>query len=322
MASGTARSLYLKRLRQMLGRRPRDVAPPIAPPLPPGRVVHLAGRGEVFVRDLDGPGDRLPLLLLHGWTASADLNWYGVFDGFSGDRRVVAIDHRGHGRGMRSPHPFTFEDCADDAAALLDALSLDRAIVVGYSMGGPIALTLAQRHPDRVAGLVLAATALQFSGTWSERLRWRGLALLEVGARAGLGDRIVAKLAHDLGRVDEAFAPYSSWLAGEFTRTHPRALRQAGRQLSRFDARRLAADLALPASVVITGSDSLVPVERQHALASVLRASVYRLDEADHDLPVTDVKAFSQALIDGVRSVDPGGADQSGLSDTGVAATG
>jgi pimeloyl-ACP methyl ester carboxylesterase len=299
---------YATRARQLAGRPPAELPPPCAPPLPPGRVVSVPGRGEVFVRELDGPDDRLPVLLLHGWTASADLNWYGNFDCFEGERRVIAVDHRGHGRGIRSHEPFRLDDCADDAAALLDVLDIPRAIAVGYSMGGPISLLLARRHPDRVAGLVLAATALHFSGSRWEKLRWKGLALLELGVRAGWGDRLVANLAADLARVDDAFAPYPSWLAGEFSRTHPRALRQAGGELGRFDATPWAGRLGKPASVVVTTNDSLVPPSRQRALASLLDAVVHELPGADHDVPITDLAAFATAIRAGVHSVEAAGA--------------
>lgn len=301
----SAAALYLTRLRQLLSKPAADMPPPVPPPLPPGRVVTLPGRGEIFVRELDGPRDRAPLLFLHGWTASADLNWYGAFARFDGERRVIAVDHRGHGRGMRSPEPFTLADCADDAAALLDVLGIEEAIAVGYSMGGPIALLLARRHRSKVAGLVLAATALQFSGTLSERLRWRGIATLELGVRAGWGDRLVAKFADDMGRADENFAPYTSWLASEFTRTHPRALREAGTALARFDARAWAGRLGVPAAVLITEQDSLVPFARQRALAALLKAKIHPLPHADHDLPITDIAGFADAIVAGVDHVDP-----------------
>jgi 3-oxoadipate enol-lactonase len=301
----SAAALYLTRLRQLTGPRPVDVPPPCAPPLPPGRTVSLPGRGDVFVRELAGPDDALPLLFLHGWTASSDLNWYGAFDCFDGERRVIAIDHRGHGRGMRSPEPFRLTDCADDAAALLDELDISRAVTVGYSMGGPIALLLTRRHRQKVGGLVLAATALQFSGTIWERLRWRGLALLELGVRVGWGDRLVAKFADDLARIDDDFAPYSSWLASEFTRTHPRSLREAGKEMGRFDARPWAHRLGTPAAVVVTGSDSLVPLQRQRAMAHQLDARVVPLPDADHDLPITDISAFATAIRSAVHAVDP-----------------
>ena len=62
---------------------------------------------------------------------------------------VVALDHRGHGRGLQSDEPFRLADCADDVAALVDELGLGPVIVVGYSMGGPIAQLLWRRHPRR-----------------------------------------------------------------------------------------------------------------------------------------------------------------------------
>lgn len=305
MPRPSAAALYATRLRQLFGHRPTERPEAIAPPLPPGRVVSLPGRGDVFVRELDGPADRTPVLLLHGWIASAELNWFGVFDAFEGERRVVAIDHRGHGRGMHPVGPFRLVDCADDAAALLEVLGIERAIVSGFSMGGPISLLLAARHRHLVAGLVPAATAPIFNETLAERLRWRFIRLLELGVRIGAGDRLVRRLAADWGRVDERFAPYTSWLTGEFSRTLPSAMREAGHELSLFDARPWACELDLPAAMVVTGSDSLVPVRRQRALAELLGAPIIPLPGADHDVPITDVDAFAAAIRSGVEQVDP-----------------
>jgi 3-oxoadipate enol-lactonase len=138
----------LRRLAQPLGSS--EPGPPVAPPLPPGRTVVLPGRGEVFVRDSGPPGETAAaVLLLHGWTLSADLNFFALYDQLAG-YRVIALDHRGHGRGMRSRQAFTLEDCADDAAALLDLLGVSPAVVVGFSMGGAVAMLLWSRHRKRV----------------------------------------------------------------------------------------------------------------------------------------------------------------------------
>jgi len=85
---------------------------PVPPYLPPGRVINLPGRGEVFVRDSGGAPAHPAVLLLHGWTASADLNFFAAYAGLAESYRVVALDLRGHGRGMRSAEPFSLEDCA------------------------------------------------------------------------------------------------------------------------------------------------------------------------------------------------------------------
>src|SRR5918997_1761296 len=123
------------------------------PPLPAGRRVELPRRGRTWVYESEWrPGDQT-LLLLHGLAATAALNWFTAFSSLARRYHVVAIDHRGHGRGIRSSR-FRLEDCADDAAALLDAFDVERVIPVGYSMGGPIAQLVWHRQPDRVEGLV------------------------------------------------------------------------------------------------------------------------------------------------------------------------
>ena len=118
------------------------------PWLPPGRWVELPGRGTTFVRDLPGPPGAPTVVLLHGLLATADLNWSGCYAALGEHFRVIALDHRGHGRGIRSHGRFRLEDCADDAVALADVLGLHTFIAVGYSMGGPIAQLLWHRHPS------------------------------------------------------------------------------------------------------------------------------------------------------------------------------
>src|SRR5262249_12971189 len=123
-------------------------------PPPPGRVASLPGRGEIFVRAPRAPRDGAPtVVLLHGWIGSGGLNWLAGFESLSERYRVIAPDLRGHARGIRSWRRFKLSDCADDVAALLRKRRIRNAIVVGYSMGGPIAQLVWRRHSDLVAGL-------------------------------------------------------------------------------------------------------------------------------------------------------------------------
>ena len=121
----------------------------------------LPGRGTTFVREVAGPPGAPVLVLLHGWTASAALNWFPSFGPLGRHFRVIAPDLRGHGRGIRS-RQFRLEDCADDVASLAQVLGIERLIPVGYSMGGPVAALTWYRHRDLVEGLVLCATAARF----------------------------------------------------------------------------------------------------------------------------------------------------------------
>ena len=169
---------------------------------------------------------------------------------------VIGIDHRGHGRGLRSPTPFTLEDAADDAAALLDVLGLGPAIPVGYSMGGPISMLLAQRRPELVTGLVVQATALHWRDTKRDRLLWRvlpiaGSWLRSKGYRRYL-NRAVPRVIGARPREDHPVRPLIPWLVSEMSRNDPFVMVEAGRALSRYDARPWAASLGVPAAALVT----------------------------------------------------------------------
>ena len=123
-------------------------------------------------------------MLLHGWNATSDLNFFLCYRALGERYRVLAFDQRGHGRGIRTRRLVRLEDCADDVVALADVLGLQRVVPIGYSMGGAVAQLIGRRHPDRVRGLVLCATAGHFNASRDERLSFLGLSGLAMLARA------------------------------------------------------------------------------------------------------------------------------------------
>jgi pimeloyl-ACP methyl ester carboxylesterase len=281
----------------------RQPEPPIPPPLPPGRVVNVPGRGEMFVRELAGrPGDPV-ILLLHGWTASADLNWFQVYDAVGRLGRVVAVDHRGHGRGISSEQPFTLEGAADDAAALLRTLDTGPVIAVGYSMGGPIAALLRHRHPDLVEGLVLCATALEWRASARERVVWAFLRWLRILFKLGPPRRAVERYLRDAIESCPEIEPVRGWLMGEMRRGDPVAVHEAGLALGRYDARSFAPDLGVPAAVVVTTRDRLVRPRKQRALAAAVHAVATVEIAADHDASLVQPGPFAAAVTRAVGAV-------------------
>jgi 3-oxoadipate enol-lactonase len=245
----------------------------------------------VFVRDSGGAPADPAVLLLHGWTASADLNFFAVYACLAESYRVIALDLRGHGRGMRSAEPFSLEDCADDAAALLGQLEADNVVVVGYSMGGPVGMLLARRHSGRVKALVMEATALEWHRTARERMIWRLLPVLSLrlGTGAGFVERVLRQAIEEAPELDA----YRPWLAAEFRRGLARELADAGRALSRYDAQPWAGQLGLPAAVLVTTRDQLVHPAKQRELAEALGAHVIEID-ADHDLPLVRGEEYAR----------------------------
>ena len=267
-------------------------------------MVHVPGRGEMFLRERQGPPGATPVLLLHGWTVSADVTWFAAYSTLAPHHGILAVDHRGHGRGLRAETPFSLEDCADDAAALLDLLRVPRAVVAGYSMGGAIALLLAERRPDLVAGLVLVATALEWRASPRERLLWRLVPLLDVLLRVGAGDGLVQRYLREAVADAPDVAPLRAWVGAELKRGYFPDLVTAGRQLSMFDARPFAGSIDAPCAVVVTTRDRLVRPQKQRQLAHAVNAEVLEID-ADHDAPLVKAKGFAAVMAEAVAAVSP-----------------
>lgn len=283
------------------GSSDRDPRPAHAPEppvdLPPGRIVAVPGRGEFFVRDT-GEEDRPAILLLHGWMFSADLNWFTTYGPLhDAGLRVIALDHRGHGRGLRSPEPFRLPDCADDAAAVLGVLGAAPATVVGYSMGGAIAQLLAHRHPDAVRALVLSAT----SSEWQDprmKLLWNTMA----GLRLLLGlfpDGMWRGAMRSMGAPDSAT---TTWHAVELARGNAADLAEAGRELGRFDARPWHREIRAPRAVVMTADDTSVPPAKQRELAERLDAPLFSAP-GTHGAVTAKPRTYNAALLDALRAV-------------------
>lgn len=271
------------------------------PKLPQGAAMELPGRGTTFVRTVPGPPGAPTLLLLHGWTASADLNWFTCYHPLGQQYRVVALDHRGHGRGIRSRKVFRLEDCADDAIAVLDVLGIERCIPVGYSMGGPVAQLVWKRHRERVEGMVLCATSGYFSTSREEKLSFLGLSglaavarLTPVQARRWLTDQLY------LQRKTSLWEP---WAIQEASQHDWRTVLEAGRAIGSFSSREWIGDVDVPTSVLITMRDRVVPVRRQVRLfESIHGAEAFRVD-ADHDVVVSQPERFAPVLLRAAHSV-------------------
>jgi 3-oxoadipate enol-lactonase len=100
------------------------------------------------------------IVLTHGLAGSGSL-WREQVRGLSAEFRVVTWDLRGHGQSGATTDAFTLTDLAEDLGAVLDDVGIDRAVVLGHSAGGVIAMRFALDHPDRVAALILVGTAGQ-----------------------------------------------------------------------------------------------------------------------------------------------------------------
>lgn len=273
--------------------------PPVA--LPPARTVQVPDRGEFFLRDTGGEGPAV--LLLHGWMATADLNWCGAFDDLAAaGYRVIALDHRGHGRGLRPMTPFRLRDCADDAAAVLQALNIGSAAVVGYSMGGAIAQLVARHHPQRVSGLVLSGTAQHWQDRETQRA-FKALGLL--GFALSVAPRATYRAGFRRAGIKDS--ERTAWLLGELMRHSARDIAEAGRELGRFDSRPWVGELQPPVAVVLTTRDELVAPSKQRHLAQATGAQVLEVALSHMELSWRGPD-YNPALLQALSAVGPQGA--------------
>jgi pimeloyl-ACP methyl ester carboxylesterase len=111
--------------------------------------------------EIHGEGE--PLLLLHGAYMTIDA-MSPIVTGLAQSRQVIAVEQQGHGHTADVDRPITYEQMADDAAALLDHLRVDHADVVGYSLGGGVALQMAIRHGAKVRKLIVASASYTSDG--------------------------------------------------------------------------------------------------------------------------------------------------------------
>lgn len=256
------------------------------PAIPRGRRIELHRRGTTFVRTIKGPPGAPTVVLLHGLAATAALNWHQVFQPLSEHFRVIAPDLRGHGRGIRSGRRFRLADCAGDVAETLRALDADPAIVVGYSMGGPVAQLMWRDHPDVVSGMVLCATGAEFVPGNRERYAMVALSQILVGTtRLGsclgwLPGQVVRRVLNVPSGGEST--PMAEWARKEMSKHSPRMLLEAGQAIATFSSRHWVHGVDVPTTVLVTTKDSAVLPAGQFRLATAIPHSHVNLIDDGH----------------------------------------
>ena len=276
---------------------------PDPPGLPPAERIELPGRGVTSMRRSGGATGAPTLLLLHGWTATAALNWFAAYQPLAAHFNVVGIDHRGHGRGIRTWRRFRLEDCADDAMALADVLGIERVIPVGYSMGGPIAQLVWRRHRDRVDGLVLCATSRNFrGGRPGERAVLGAIGVASVAARA-VPRRVHRSMSERLLNLRYDQSDLGRWARQQVVHNDARMVVEAGQALGNFSSRDWIGSVDVPCAVVVTEADSVVPPFRQHRLADAIPGATVHSVVGDHGVCAMDPDVFVPVLVEACLDV-------------------
>jgi 3-oxoadipate enol-lactonase/4-carboxymuconolactone decarboxylase len=263
-------------------------------------VAHAVTQGAPGT-DSAGP----PVLMLHSIGTSLHL-FDPQAEALARHHRVIRMDLRGHGMSGVTQGPYSMELHARDALALLDALGVQRAHVVGLSIGGRIAMELAALAPDRVASLVLMDTALEFPPPSA----WQ--------------DRIDAVLQHGSGVLADVVMP--RWVVDPSTAS-AKGLRQmlertdrhgyAGSAAALRDARAadVAGKISCPTTVIVGDRDIATPPAMSEAIRDAIPGSrLVILHDAAHLPTLEQPEACTAAILAHLRALGPQDGVEGGLA--------
>jgi pimeloyl-ACP methyl ester carboxylesterase len=238
--------------------------------------------GEIEIAYLDA-GEGEPVVLVHGFASNKETNW--VNPGWVGTltragRRAIALDNRGHGASSKlyDANAYHSATMADDVRALLDHLRIERADMMGYSMGARICAFLAVAHPQRVRSVVLGGL---------------GIRLVEgVGLPESIAEALEAPSLDDVsdptGRTFRAFA--------EQTRSDLKALAACMRGSRQELSREQVAQIKAPVLVAV-GTRDPVAGSAQALAALIPGARALDIPDRDHMLAVGD-KVFKAGVLE------------------------
>ena len=211
-------------------------------------------------------GQGSPLLLLHGVGGSHEM-WLPIVPDLAKSHRVIAADHRGHGASDKPRGSYTISLFCADWLSLMDALKVDRAHLVGLSMGGAIAMRLAVEHPGRVRSLVLVDTWAFPHPDFLALLRQR-LERLASGDLSAYAEAAIPQVYSEafIAANPEALAQYRARVA----KLNPDSVRSAVEACMTHDMRGRQAEITAPTLVVVGSEDRLTPPYHSKYLARTI----------------------------------------------------
>lgn len=254
--------------------------------------------------EYEATGSGPAVLLLHAFPLGHFM-WDAQSEALAGTQRVVRFDARGFGGSGLGEGPLTMERIADDGAALLDHLGIDRAVVGGCSMGGYAAFAFVRRHPQRLAGLVLQDTR---AGADTEEAKANRAALAAKVLAEGSGAAVEAFLPKLLGETTQREQPdLVARVRERILATAPEGIANALHGLAaRADSRATLPTIPVPTLVLVGAEDVLTPPAEAALLsAAIPRARLDVIPNAGHLANLENPPAVNAALEAFLARVSP-----------------
>lgn len=253
---------------------------------------------EIDYRD-EGAG--VPVIFVHAFPLNQRM-WDEQFSGLRDRVRMISLDLRGFGNSDAPDGPYSIDEMAADVRGLMTALEIERAVLVGLSMGGYIVLAFFRNHPEVVRGLVLADTR---AGADTEEARERRLRSAMKAEREGsraIGEDMIPLL---LGRTTLETRPsVVEKVRAMIEGNSPQGIAGAQRAMAgRRDSINMLSVIDVPTLIVVGSEDALTPVAEAEGLYGGIRGARLRtIDSAGHLSNLEQPEDFNAALIDFIAS--------------------
>ena len=249
----------------------------------------------------DDVGTGLPVVFLHAFPLNRTM-WEPQIGALVAESRCISIDMRGFGDSTPAP-PYSMDRYADDVAAVLDALQIQRAVVVGLSMGGYVAFAMWRRHRERIRGLVLADTRAGADSIETVGHRRELIEIAETQGSTAVANRQIAGLVGKTTR-DKRPDIYDSvhrMMAESSVEGITGALEA---MIARPDSSETCATIDVPALVVVGDEDVPTPVKEARTLSSLIAGSRLEiLTQAGHLSNVERPAAFNTVVSEFLASL-------------------
>ena len=230
--------------------------------------------------EVSGSGE--PMVLITGLGGNISF-WHGMVPLLSNRFKVVTFDNRSSGLTESPEGPIDVWMLADDVVALMDHLSITKAHILGWSMGGNIAQVLALRNPERIASLTLVSTYMRRPSRSSYVMN-----TMVDSVRSGGDIECLFKIMQSYNMTEDAFRKREERGAGTPGRVSA-TLEQFAAQLAavdKFDSRRVAKDIRVPTRVIHGMADIMVPYRLGEELAAEIEGSdMVLIDTGGHTMP-------------------------------------
>jgi pimeloyl-ACP methyl ester carboxylesterase len=261
-------------------------------------VITLVGDTEIAFDDI---GSGLPIVFLHAFPLSRTM-WEPQVTGLVSECRCIPVDFRGFGDSAASP-PFSVDRYADDVAAVLDTLQIERAVIAGLSLGGYVAFAFWRRHRERVRALILADTR---AGADTAENITRRKSLIELARTQGSSAVANAQIAGLVGKTTRDKRPDT------YDAVH-RAIAQASvdgivgaleAMMARPDSTETLATIDVPTMIIAGSEDVATPPRESRAMhAAIAGSRIEIIQRAGHLSNLERAAAFNTVVAEFLATV-------------------